>query len=158
MRERKQTSKYTDRAVTVLSGNSGESLSEVLIAILVVSLAVIALLNMVNISSTLLSKSSEVYGAKMNEHNFCEESLSHFNITGDKWPEEGDLKDYETIEASDSKVTVTMMTDITADDTEDDTDKNTVKFSTELQTTVKLYEGRYYYIFDYKTADGTTGN
>jgi len=120
-----------------LKETSGESIAEVLLAILVCALSIIALVSMITASQGILAKSTEAYTKKIAEHNYMEEMLSWFGCS-DK--ENNKVTAPDTVTTS-GKGTITIATV----DSEEVT--NAVDIGGKITQDVTLYEGKYYMVF-----------
>ena len=117
----------------------GESIAEVLIAVLVVAFAAIILVSMVMAARNIIEKSEEMYKEEMAEHNSME------MITGDK----SGYASYLNKDYFDGEQEITI--------TEDKNGTITIKGASgdnpvevdEIEQKVTDYEGSYYYAFRY---------
>jgi|GEM_PF-1981341 len=132
-----------------LSDNKGESIAEVLVAVLIASLAIVALLTMVTASERILNKSSESYAAKIADRNCLETLLSWFGTQEDEKP-----ADYPDSVTEGSTVTENTATVIVST-TDDNTNAVDIGLGFEIKAktyeTNALYNGSTYYVFCEKT-------
>ena len=91
--------KLTNRIIRRLREQRGESISEVLIASLIVALGGVAFVSMVTVSRTVIARSGEGYTKWMTERNIMEEIESCETA--------GDVPSFEEIETGNGRILIT---------------------------------------------------
>jgi len=138
--------KTINKLTTKLKDNKGESIAEVLLAVLVASLAMVALLTMITTSNTILGTSTEAYTERMSERNFFEQMLSWFG-TGKSADEAGVTKP-ETVTETDNGYKVNVEAVASEGETPViDIGVGGFTMDVDLFETTTNYNGKPYYIF-----------